>query len=342
MELRRLKAIRKAKGLSLRALAERVGVSHTYLHLIETGEREPDKEVLKRLLKVLHVNESFLKKESPIYNITPYYRIEKGARKKDLDMLREEIVNLLEIYNEIENLAYDAELLERERQRSSTLIHKYKVRDPEEIEDIVIKVREDLGAGRMAIRNVTEFLEDLGVKVIYVDGFKDFWAMAFEIEGDNPIIALRRGIAGDRGRFSLVHELGHIVLSIDGSLDTESVVHRFAGAFLLPRAECIRQFGTYRKSIGLEELKIAKFKYGVSMTSILHRLLDVGIISEYLYKKYRGEFSKRGWITREPVELEKESPTKIKRLLLILEQEGVLSVEERLQYEHKLFGIWGI
>ena len=64
-------------------------------------------------------------------------------------------------------------------------------------------------------------------------------------------------------------------------------------------------------------------------------------ILEKLYKKYRTEFSKKGWLIREPVELEKEFPLRIKRILLMLEQEGVIPTYERLKYEYRLFSIWG-
>ena len=80
--------------MSLRALAKKVGVSHALLYLIETGAREPDNFLLKKLFDTLNIDEDVLLKEPPIYSIKPYYRIEKRAKKEDLESLKQEVVDL--------------------------------------------------------------------------------------------------------------------------------------------------------------------------------------------------------------------------------------------------------
>ncbi len=346
MDPKYLKALRKAKGLSLRALAKKVGVSHSLLHLYETGARKPKDEIVEKILEALDAREATAietPRESidfPIIN--PLYRIEKGARKRELLQIESEVLELLHIYMEIEELVKIAKLPISKALDPNFFSKKYKVKDMEELEDIALVIRKKLYLGKDPIHNVTDFLEDIGIRVIYIDGLKDFWAMAFEIEGELPVIALKRGTAGDRGRFSLLHEFGHLLLDIDSTIDAELACNRFAGAFLFPAEEVRLQFGKKRKTIGIEELKLAKFKYGISMSAILHRLLDVGVISKSLYRKYRQDFSRKGWLVREPVELDKESPRKIKRLLLILEKEGVIDVRTRMEYEYRLFGIWGV
>ena len=337
-----LKRLRKAKGLSLRNLAKKVGVSHSLLYLIEKGERRPKEELLDKILAVLEIDFPQFMESSLITDIEPYYRLERRMRKREIERIKGEVLEFLKIYIEIEQIAEKVTTLKNEYPYNFSFTEKYKVSTMEEIEEVVLDVRNRLSIGIDPIRNVTDLLEDIGIRVIYIDGLKDFWAMAFELQDRSPVIALKRGIAGDRGRFSLSHELGHILLEPSESLNFEQVAHRFAGAFLFPKSACILQFGERRSAISLEELKIAKFKYGVSMTSILHRLFDLGIISSPLYKRYRKEFNSKGWDKREPVELEKESPGKIKRLLLILEQEGIIDIHTRMEYEYKLFGIWGL
>jgi transcriptional regulator with XRE-family HTH domain len=51
-----IKALREDKGLSQKALADRIGVSDAYITMLETGKRaNPSLKVLKKLAKALGV-----------------------------------------------------------------------------------------------------------------------------------------------------------------------------------------------------------------------------------------------------------------------------------------------
>lgn len=50
-----LKVCRSAKKLSLEALAERVGLSQSYLSMIESGKREPTLASIEKIAKALGV-----------------------------------------------------------------------------------------------------------------------------------------------------------------------------------------------------------------------------------------------------------------------------------------------
>ena len=54
--MRRLKRLRKKKGLTLDQLARRVGCSGPYIHMLETGKKNnPSLATLRRLAKALGV-----------------------------------------------------------------------------------------------------------------------------------------------------------------------------------------------------------------------------------------------------------------------------------------------
>lgn len=55
-----LKSAREAMGLSIRRLAERVGIHHAGLARIELGEQRPSPETLQRLASVLELDEADL------------------------------------------------------------------------------------------------------------------------------------------------------------------------------------------------------------------------------------------------------------------------------------------
>jgi transcriptional regulator with XRE-family HTH domain len=51
-----IKTLREEKGLSQKALANRIGVSDAYITMLETGKRKnPSLDILKRLAKALGV-----------------------------------------------------------------------------------------------------------------------------------------------------------------------------------------------------------------------------------------------------------------------------------------------
>jgi len=56
----RLRQLRKATGMSQRAVADRVKIDFTYLSKIESGLMYPSEEVLKKLAKVLDADKDEL------------------------------------------------------------------------------------------------------------------------------------------------------------------------------------------------------------------------------------------------------------------------------------------
>ena len=57
---RRIKELRAKRGLTQAQLAERSGVSHSYLSRIEIGMHQPTLEIIEKLAKALKVKPSAL------------------------------------------------------------------------------------------------------------------------------------------------------------------------------------------------------------------------------------------------------------------------------------------
>ncbi len=62
---RNLRRLRKAKGLTLRALAKKANVGYVSVHRIETGKQDPTLSMLIRLAKTLNVTVAELIGEKP-------------------------------------------------------------------------------------------------------------------------------------------------------------------------------------------------------------------------------------------------------------------------------------
>src|SRR5690606_10429249 len=109
---------------------------------------------------------------------------------------------------------------------------------------------------------------------------------------------------GDRQRFTLAHELGHLILKdrLAEDLDEEKAANRFAGAFLVPASEVIKELGNRRNRLEPVELCVLKSAYGLSMQGWLHRAVDLGVLSKSAYADMRKLFAMRGWRKQEPGE----------------------------------------
>ena len=96
-----------------------------------------------------------------------------------------------------------------------------------------------------------------------------------------PIIVVKHSDWGERKRFTLAHELGHMVLDPNPDVNAEKASHRFAGAFLMPAEALWREVGKHRTSIGLGELvQIEVLSRREPAGRSLTRCRDLGIFGE--------------------------------------------------------------
>lgn len=170
--------------------------------------------------------------------------------------------------------------------------------------------------GMNPIADLTDTLEGLGLLVIMVDeghpGFSGLTAMARTGDGRSyPIVAVSTRWFGDRQRFTLAHELGHLLLSgrLAEGLDEEKACDRFAGAFLVPGVTVLQLLGHQRHALEWQELYVLKHEFGLSMGGWLHRAKQCGVISDAAYLTMVKRFSAKGWRKTEPGDpLPKEHP----------------------------------
>lgn len=205
----------------------------------------------------------------------------------------------------------------------------------DKIETLTVHIREMLGVGdRDPIPNLTRAVERAGVVVVALptemedhSGFSVWPDFGL---GGRPVIALSRGHSGDRDRFTIAHELGHLILhtyraNVEPG-DYEAEANRFAGALLMSHWAAVE---VLRPPVTLKTLKAAKATFGISMGAGAQRALDLEIISKTQFTSLRKQLSARGWNRNEPIEVGKEKPLLIAKVLTALAGEGPLSEQAR-------------
>ncbi|ARA93068.1 hypothetical protein AWN76_007780 [Rhodothermaceae bacterium RA] len=320
----RIKQARLRRGLSLRALAGQVGLSQTAIYKYEKGASTPDSAMLRRLAGALGVKPGYFLRPAGVGEIEPAFRKNASLGKKQQCQIIEEIRDWLERYLDLLTIIEEKPLHFEPPEGFPR-----RVRTFEAAERAAHDLRQAWAVGFDPIENLTDLLEAHDVIVGTVEAPDGFDACTFHAEtsdGDLPVMVTRRGLPGDRQRFTLAHELGHLVLRVEGDLDEEKVCHRFAGALLAPADAVRHDLGENRHALSLEELHILKHRYGLSMQALARRAFDLGIISQAAYTNINRGFRQRGWHRDEPGDpVPPEEPTRFELIAQRAVAEGLIT-----------------
>ena len=174
-------------------------------------------------------------------------------------------------------------------------------------------------------------LEDKHIKVFEIEAPVSFDGLSARVNGI-PIIVINKSFDVVRRRFTTLHELAHIVLKFDDSIEEkemEKMCHAFAGAFLIPKKSFIEEFTIKRNHISLEELKHIKSYYGISIQAIMARAKNLNIINEHVYKSFSINFNMLGYRKNEPGEYTgTEKSLRFQQLLYRAAAEEVISLSK--------------
>jgi len=295
----RLRHARKAAGLSLRDLGALVGISHAAIKKYEDGISMPSSDVLMRLSDALKVRVEYFFRAQPVVLDGIEYRKRSSLSKKKLDAITHQVIDQIERRIELESLFPRSPM----RQFSPVKGLPQVVNTVDDAEDAAEAVRKAWQLGFDPIPDLIDVLETHGIRVFMVDedADKQFDGLAAKAQG-LPIVVVSRNWPGDRQRFTLAHELGHLMLEqrIAENLLEEKVCNRFAAAFLLPRSSAFREIGEHRNALEVRELGLLKEEFGLSMMCIMHRAHELGIISSACRSELGQLFRVNGWHIHEP------------------------------------------
>jgi Zn-dependent peptidase ImmA (M78 family)/transcriptional regulator with XRE-family HTH domain len=196
------------------------------------------------------------------------------------------------------------------------------------------------------IQNMTEYVEKAGILVIWCDFGAAIDGVTMRLPDLPPCVFLNRTAPADRMRFSLAHELCHVIAHRVPTDTMEDEANTFAAEFLVPEKELRRDLIGGR--INLERLARLKARWRVSMQFLLFQAKEIGCLtdhqSQYLWK----QISMKGWRTREPSETDfaHEQPVLFPRILHLHLNElkyGVPEFSELFQLQpndlRQLYGI---
>lgn len=321
-----LKRIRLLKNLSLKDAGNLLNMTATAISKYEKGKILPDSKKLIDFANAYNVKSIELLK---VYN-APKMKFTSFRKKKRLtgqnlelleELIQDEVYKYLEII-EMNNIDTD-----------NIKLKKYSCNNLEDVEKAANDFRNYIKiSNKQPISDLINILENLGIIIIQIKNpnnrFDDFDGLS-EIVNNIPVIVLLDDIKdGARQRFTIAHELGHLILNINNDeLDEEKLCNRFASALLMPKEAITNEFGYSRRNINFFELTAFKNEFKVSYTTIIYRLKDLNIISEYLYKKLSIFLSQRIG-KNDPKPIPPEISFQFKKIVYKLEADEIISVNK--------------
>lgn len=272
------------KGFSLQDLSNALkgAVSKQALNRLETGEQSPDSEILSDLCAALNVTLDYFFKAPSVQLDQIEFRKLKKLPVKEQERVVSSTKEYLERYLELENLLGIAD-------KPSFKLKSHTIAGMEDIKGAVQKMREILKAGNDPIYNCVELLEEHNVKVYKVTADPSFSGMSTVIQNEVAVIVFNDhdDIPLVRKRFTILHELAHLYLRLEGfeEKQCERFCDAFAGGMLLPDEKLMEYFGGRRVTVFTKELQFIKENYGIALSAIMYRAKSLDLISES-YMKY--------------------------------------------------------
>jgi Zn-dependent peptidase ImmA (M78 family)/DNA-binding XRE family transcriptional regulator len=302
---------RESRGLTQGELAKQLAdlkskpVTQGTISKIEQGLLNVSEDVMSGLVGILKYPETFFYQTEEIYAPgMSLHRKRVALPSKTLGKI-EANTNILRF--QVKSLLKSVEDLER----------KYPYYDIDEYGDpetIALMVRQAWLVPRGPVDNLTRLIERAGIIIIECD-FETRLIDGLTVNLDNlpPIIFVNKDIPGDRYRFTLAHELGHIIMHKFPSQDMEKEADRFASEFLMPTDD----IGNNLTNISLPKLADLKLYWKVSMASLLVKANTLDKLTPWQNQYLWRQFAKLGYKTREPAEINipRETPTLLRKLV---------------------------
>lgn len=319
---------RELKGLVIVELAEKLNISRSYMHKLESDAQGVSPELMVSISKVLGLPVSFFYQEGEMIPSYLNYRRREKVPAKDISRI-EANINLYRLG--IEKLLKSSGF----SNAHLPVLNTDKTRTPQ---DCARALRKMWKVPKGVIENMSNILEEQNVLHVCFDfGTDRVDGKSVLAEENQPLIFTNNRLFGDRERFTLAYQLGHLVMHarIEHTFDKD-VSHEanlFAAEFLMPEKEISKDFET---GITVETLAKLKKKWKVSMISILYRAHDLGIVSDNQKRYIEHQFNQMKIRRREPKELDipREQPMLLRDLITKFKQKQKLSIKQLADFFH--------
>ncbi|QZE15138.1 XRE family transcriptional regulator [Halosquirtibacter laminarini] len=281
---KRLKNARIKQNLSLDKLSDSMDkiVSKNALSKYEKGEMLPNSNVLIKLSNILEVSIDYFFRPFEIVIDQLEFRKKSNLPVSDKKRIVETVKDYIERYIELENITNKQGIFKNPAEK----IH---VLGSDDVIDSANIIRREWELGKAPIPSVIDLLEKNHIKIIEINAVAKFDGLSGYINDEIPFIVINKNFNVERKRFTILHELGHIVLNFNKYLEQNSIekyCNEFSSELLLPGSVIIDLLSNKRHNIVSSEISKIQEQYGISFTAIVYKLQELNILPTYKVKKF--------------------------------------------------------
>lgn len=284
----RLKNARIRRGYSNRSLAEAMEniISAETLRNYENGKSFPNSDIMERLLAVLNVKIDDLFRPFTIdwSKVNFSFRKRKSVTKVQEEIIMQQIKDDAEHYIELEETLNIAPTIKSliDYCHRNVVLHEADARITAQ------SMRKYLNLSEEPIVSIQDVVERCGVKLLPVTIEAKMDGVNFECNGHVFICYNNGGENIERRRFTIAHELGHLLLNIPSQHieKEEKLCDAFASELILPGVKLKQMLGENRHNISLRELKQIQSLFGMSVDAIMYSAKEHNIITENRLRTY--------------------------------------------------------
>ncbi len=313
---------RESRFLTQRALAEQLSITTAKMSRVEKDNPSISENLLEAFSKSLNYPKSFFYQNGEAIPMNLNFRKKQNVPQKLIVPIEAQI----NIYRLIIGRLFQA--LKRPTSKIP-LFDLGKTISPAKVAE---ELRQMWRIERGPLADLIEIIESKGIIVLSFDfGTERVDSRTILTNERQPIIVLNKSMLGDRLRFSLAYELGHLIMHTFANLSADrNIGHEanlFAAELLMPKKDIKSQLNENLKITDLAELKC---KWKVSMQAILYRANDLNIITNNQKRYLLEQFNTLNIRRREPIELDipKETPKLLKNLIAEFKSKHRFSVKE--------------
>jgi Zn-dependent peptidase ImmA (M78 family)/transcriptional regulator with XRE-family HTH domain len=318
----RVRRLRLGGGLSQAELAAASGQASGSISMLENGRLPLTDDMLRSVASALDCAPTYLTSSSAEPLATkPWLRAYADASKRAVDRAVANSATALDA----------AERLGLERIPDTLPLFVGDANDEEAIELFALEVREAANLDRDdVVPNAMRAAERLGCVLLPMDDeLGRHLGLSMRVN-TTPVIRVARPSAdpehhvpGDRQRFTVAHEIGHLALHhATPPPDTpaqaariEKEAHRFAGAFLAPGEALLADLERVGGRVTLSTLSTLKSTWGVAIKALVVRFQQLGVIDNDHARSLYKQISARRWNTKEPVPVGNEQAIWMRKAL---------------------------
>ncbi len=320
---------RELRGLSQAELAELLNIHQGSISKIEAGALQVPSSLTAHLGRKLGVPESFFSQTSSVYpfgSSTFYHRKQQSLPANALRKIQARI----NVYR-----YHVAELLKATDLDARCRFRRFDAGEYKGgAREVANLVRSAWRIPSGPIPNVIEAIESAGGIVVRFDfGTSKLFGISEWIPPHPPLFFLNNNpdISADRDRFTLAHELAHVLLHEMPTAEMEQEADMFAGEFLMPERDIRAHLHPPLKLVRLVELK----KYWkVSIQALIENAFRLNIINDRQRHYLWVQLSSRGYRLREPIEIAREQPSLLHDIIRAHIRELGFSISDMAQMLH--------